>query len=113
MGFEVVGRLPKDHRYDERVTDTILCIIDTFFSTKENVLLYTCESLDDGGELRYRLFNQWYFKSGKKEEFEKLDYDASFEDTKIFTTMIFARNHPYEVEISDAFFWVCQEIYNY
>ena len=41
---------------DSKVKDTIIAIIEDFFSNNENVLLYICETGDSKQSMRNRLF---------------------------------------------------------
>lgn len=45
---------------DTKVKATIQCIIEEFFLTNPNILLYQCETGDNRQAMRARLFKRWF-----------------------------------------------------
>lgn len=45
---------------DFKVRDTIVAIVEAFFSNNKNVLLYICETGDEKQSMRDRLFQYWF-----------------------------------------------------
>ena len=54
---------------DSTVKDTIIAIIEDFFSNNENVLLYICETGDAKQSMRNRLFQYWFSAYLNKSQF--------------------------------------------
>ena len=54
---------------DPKVRQTIQCIIEEFFLTNPNILLYQCETGDCRQAIRARLFYNWFNKYENKEHF--------------------------------------------
>jgi len=82
--------LPKDNR----VSATILKVISDFLKRETNSLLFVCDSTDDKGMARARLFNNWYKKS-ECEYTEK--YDETIEDpvnSDIITSLLIHKDAP-------------------
>jgi len=86
---------------DPRVEQTIIkALFLTFEASPNAVLNYVC-SLDDSKEVaRNKLFHGWYLKLGK-EIFVKLDHTSL--ESRIYSSIIFRRNHPAEEEIKRMF----------
>jgi len=113
MGFDVKGGLPDDFGHDKRIEETIISIVSLFFKNNENILLYVCETLDGDEFLRYRLFNQWFFRYNKEHKtLEKLNHNGNLCGTEIYSSFIFNKNHPFYNEVIVAFTEVCNNIYN-
>lgn len=86
----------KDPRVERTVIDTVLL---AFEALPNAVINYVC-SLDDNQEIaRSRLFHRWYLKAGSR--FVKIDYTD--QEDRIYTSVIFQRNHPAEDEIRNRF----------
>ena len=49
--------------YDNKISTTIIAIIEEFFLQNLNVLLYICDTSDNREEVRNRLFIRWFKES--------------------------------------------------
>ena len=101
FSFSITHVAGQIQQKDPRVEQTILnALFLTFESSPDTVINYVC-SLDDDKEVaRNRLFQNWYLKIGK-ESFEKLDH--SNPENRVYSSVIFRRNHPAKEEIKRMF----------
>ena len=56
-------------KHDPKVEKTILAIIDEFFRSNLEILLYMCDTSDGRESIRNRLFISWFEKYANKERF--------------------------------------------
>ena len=52
-----------------RIKETIQCIIEEFFLTNPDILLYQCETGDSRQAMRARLFTRWFNEFDKRDRF--------------------------------------------
>ena len=65
---------------DPKVKDTIISIVEVFFTDNENVLLYICETGDTKQAMRSRLFQYWFSTYLNKESFTFVSASVKDED---------------------------------
>lgn len=65
---------------DPKVKDTIISIVEAFFTDNENVLLYICETGDAKQAMRSRLFHYWFSSYLNKELFTFVSASVKDED---------------------------------
>ena len=65
---------------DPKVKDTIISIVEAFFTDNENVLLYICETGDTKQAMRSRLFLYWFSTYLNKESFTFVSASVKDED---------------------------------
>lgn len=76
-------------RRDPEIAVTIEAVLEHFFSHRNRILIYTCDSADLKHLLRNRLFNSWFAKSHLKNSIVKLDHQFDNQDPVYFSSMIF------------------------
>lgn len=79
---------------DNRVRNTILYLIKTFFEKNEKALITLCDVVDGRQGARKKLFDQWY-KEFSKDRFCKLDASCYIEEEETFASLFF-RNDTYD-----------------
>ena len=57
---------------DIKLRDTIVAIVEGFFASNNEVMLYICETGDGKQAMRNRLFQYWYSHYERKQEFTHL-----------------------------------------
>ena len=77
---------------DPKVRDTIVCIVEAFFSNNKNVLLYICETGDAKQSMRNRLFKYWFSSYINKEQFTFVSASVKDEDGEINHSAIIIRS---------------------
>ena len=58
--FGILNENKKNSPNDSKVKATIQCIIEEFFLTNPDILLYQCETGDSRQAMRARLFTRWF-----------------------------------------------------
>jgi Family of unknown function (DUF6169) len=89
--------------YDKRVEVTVVKILSTFLSSKENAVIYICQNLDDRHYARKRKFDAW-FKQNATNSLEKFDLTINYEETAYLTSLIVHENNMHKEELIGLFF---------
>ena len=67
--FGILNENKKNSPNDSKVKATIQCIIEEFFLTNPDILLYQCETGDSRQAMRARLFTRWFNEFDKRDRF--------------------------------------------
>lgn len=92
----VVGKhssTPEKGKRDSEISKTIDSIIAHFFSIKNRIVFYICDSDDGRQKARFRMFNGWYSKSSLIDGLEKIDYEIDAETMSYKISHIFHKQH--------------------
>lgn len=96
-----VESIPTSH--DPKVEATILTIIDEFFRSNLNVLLYICDTSDNREEARNRLFLTWFERNAEPERFTIRTANAEVEGEGFYAAIIVENRNPKLKEITEEF----------
>ncbi|MBQ9230235.1 MAG: hypothetical protein IJ190_03530 [Prevotella sp.] len=88
---------------DNKLRDTIFCIIEAFFDINPEILLYICETGDGKQEYRSRLFIRWFNSYAGKNVFVLETAEVQEGDNKNFAALIVQRSNPRLIEIIGEF----------
>ncbi len=88
---------------DKRVETTIVKILSTFLSSKENAVIYVCQNLDDRHFARKRKFDIW-FKQNATDNLEKYDSTINYDNMVFLTSLIVHSNNSHKEDIIELFF---------
>lgn len=90
---------------DRKVKETIIEVLKYFFSTREKVLLFLCDSNDGRQISRHRLFNQWHCEYSKSINTAKFDASIKNEelDFEYHSSLILRSDNPNFKECIEAF----------
>ncbi len=80
--------------HDPNVEQTILVIIDDFFRSHLDVLLYLCDTSDGREEKRNRLFLSWFNKYAEPERFTICTANATIEGQGFYAAIIVENRNP-------------------
>ncbi len=81
-------------RHDPKVEATILAIIDEFFRSNLEVLLYMCDTSDGREESRNRLFFNWFERYAEKNRFTICQAHAEVEGEGLFLCIVVDNRNP-------------------
>ena len=85
----IIRKLDEVHSaYDPKVKDTILAILNEFFFSNQQILLYICDTSDGKENSRNRLFLQWFEKYSEKGRFTIRTANANIEGEEFYTAII-------------------------
>ncbi len=89
---------------DDKVRQTIMLLVDCFFSKSNDTLLYLCETGDGKQAMRNRLFQYWFSQYDKKDDFTYLSTSITDVDGVVnYATIIIRNDNPLLVEIVNEF----------
>ena len=87
---------------DKKVELTIVSILETFFTTHTNSILYICDNTDQRHHARNRKFDSW-FKNSNNTNLEKHDNHFFIESIEIFSSLILHVANPFKQELINLF----------
>ena len=99
--IDKIDRVRSPH--DPKVEDTILAIIDAFFTEWQNVLLYICDTSDGREANRNRLFLSWFEKHAQPGRFTIRTANAFVEGQGFYAAIIVENSNPKLADITDDF----------
>lgn len=90
--------------HDIKIMQTIFCVIDEFFRSNPDILLYMCSTEGEQQAQRARLFSYWFNKAGQQERyyFKTAEIKGEQPKTKEYVAIIIPRNHP---QAEDVIAW--------
>lgn len=89
--------------HDPKVETTVLAIIDEFFRSNLQVLLYICDTSDGKESGRNRLFLRWFEKNAAPGRFTICKANAKVEDEMIYAAIIVENRNPKLKDITEDF----------
>lgn len=89
---------------DKKVRNTIVAIVDEFFSRNNSTLLYICETGDNKQGMRSRLFEYWFSTYNQKSLFTTLSSSViDGEGVVNYAAVILRNDNPFLSEIVSEF----------
>jgi hypothetical protein len=79
---------------DPKVKASIVCLVEEFFLTNPDILLYQCETGDNRQAMRARLFTRWFNEYDKRERFCVKVSVLRDEDVDNYIALIVQKNNP-------------------
>ena len=86
--------------YDPKVEPSVLAIIDEFFHSYLNVLLYICDTADGREGNRNRLFLKWFEKHAEPNRFTIRTTQTAIGDEMLYIAIIVENRNPLLSEIN-------------
>lgn len=80
--------------HDPKVEATILAIINEFFRSNNEIMLYLCDTSDGREESRDRLFLSWFERHAQKERFTICRAHTTVEGEGLFLCIIIDNRNP-------------------
>lgn len=97
-----VDNLPSPR--DIKLRDTIIAIVEGFFASNNEVMLYICETGDGKQAMRNRLFQYWYSCYERKQNFTFLSASIKDEEGVInYATLIIRNDNPNYTDVVNEF----------
>lgn len=81
-------------KHDPKVKMTILAIIDEFFRSNLDIMLYMCDTSDGRESMRNRLFLSWFEQDANKERFKICKAFTNVEGQGLFIGIIVENRNP-------------------
>ena len=92
--FNLSNRSGKASPGDKKIRMTIVLLLEEFFRTNPDVLLYICDSANDQQAMRARLFLRWFNAYGRNEEYYTRTETVKDESEDNYIAIIVRRSHP-------------------
>lgn len=91
----IIDKIDNVHSpHDPQVERTILVIVDEFFRSHMNVLLYICDTSDGREAKRNRLFLNWFYKNAEPNRFTIRTASTTVEGEGFYTAIIVENRNP-------------------
>ena len=101
--FGIINEDCKNSPNDSKVRATIQCIIEEFFLTNPNILLYQCETGDNRQAMRARLFTKWFNEYDKRDSFAVKVSVLRDEEVDNYIAIIVQKSNPNLKKIMQTF----------
>lgn len=95
---------------DPKVRETVFCVIEAFFRSNPEILLYLCETGDGKQAMRNRLFVRWFNKYANHQQYYLDTVEITAEGVDNFAAIIVQRNNPQFEQIINEFNEVVAEL---
>lgn len=99
----ILNENKKNSPNDQKVKKTIQCLIEEFFLTNPDILLYQCETGDNRQTMRARLFTKWFNEYDYRERFYVKVSVLQDEETDNYIALIVQKNNPELEAIKQTF----------
>ena len=101
LGLETVSLNPTIK--DDKIRQTILCILDEFFRQNPSYVIYTCEYEDGKQAARNRLFRSWFNNYEMKDRYIYSEKEIQVDGNNTFISLIVPTSHPMCEEVVGFF----------
>ena len=101
--FRITNRSGKKSPNDKKVQQTIIHIIEEFFRTNPDILLYICDNANEQQAQRDRLFLRWFNAYEQKKKYVIRTAVVIDEDTSNYVALIVPNAHPLLSDILSTF----------
>lgn len=92
--FSIINQNQRSSPNDKKVRDTIFIIIEEFFTSNPDILLYQCETGDNRQAMRDRLFLRWFKEYEHSDKYFVKISTIIAEKVTNYTAMIVQKNNP-------------------
>lgn len=88
---------------DYKLRETILLLIEAFFDSNPDILLYICETGDGRQAFRSRLFVRWFNNYSRRDAYVMQTVEVEEGNTRNFAALIVQKSNPRLSEILSEF----------
>ena len=101
--FFLINTSSKTLRADKDVFETVRVIIEEFFSQKEQVMLYICDTTDKRQAYRDRLFRIWFNTYILNDAYTMYNEQMRLDNIQYFSSIILRKDHPLHNKVISSF----------
>lgn len=101
--FGILNENQKNSPNDIKVKKTVQCVIEEFFLTNPDILLYQCETGDNRQAMRARLFTKWFQEYTFHDRFYVKVSVLKDEESDNYIALIVQKNNPSLDSIKQTF----------
>ncbi len=102
FNLEVVSGNIYDQAMDAKIAETVIAIFLEFFTARQNVVIYICDTSDERQFVRKRKFDTWFWKYNDG-SFVKEDGLAVISDIAIYNSLLVHKQHAFLDKVIAAF----------
>ena len=101
--FNLTNHSLKASPRDPKIRTTVILIIEEFFRSNPDILLYMCDSADNQQAQRSRLFLHWFDTYGQQKDYYTCTEMVKDGEEDNYIAMIVKRTHPQLQVVIDLF----------
>lgn len=79
---------------DIKIRQTVVAVLEEFFNTNNDVVLYICDTRDGKQNLRSRLFTMWFSSYSSQGAYYFKSYSINVADEEFYAAIIMRKNNP-------------------
>lgn len=88
---------------DSKIRSTIIFIVEEFFRSNPDILLYMCDNADEQQAMRSRLFLRWFNAYGQQAEYYTRTEMVKDGEEENYIAIILKRSHPQFQKVIEIF----------
>ena len=101
--FNLTNHSQKASPNDTKIRSTVIFIVEDFFRSNPDILLYMCDNANEQQAMRSRLFLRWFNAYGQQLEYYTRTEMVKDGEEENYIAIILKRSHPQFQEIIDLF----------
>ena len=88
---------------DENISETVRVIIEEFFTQKEAVMLYICDTTDGRQASRDRLFRIWFNTYILNDSYSMYTESMIIDNIRYYSSILLRKDHPKQIQVLSSF----------
>ena len=101
--FYLVNLSGKTIGGDDDISETVRVVIEEFFTHKEVVMLYICDTADGRQASRDRLFRAWFYSFEENESYTLHTEGMMIDNVRYLSSVLLRKDHPLYMKVLSAF----------
>jgi len=101
--FYLINLSSKTIGVDKNISETVRVIIEDFFTHKEVVMLYICDTADMRQEFRDRLFKIWFNTYEKCDLYSLYTERMTIDNVRYLSSVLLRKDHPLHNQVLGKF----------
>ena len=101
--FYLLNMSGKTISADKKISETVRVIIEEFFSHKEAVMLYICDTSDGRQASRERLFRIWFNTYIQNDSYSLITESILIENIRYYSSILMRKDHPKMITVLSSF----------
>jgi len=101
--FYLVEKEHRRGRHDADIMRTAIVVIEEFFRTAPNIMLYVCDTSDNLHAVRNRLFIYWFNSYPNNSQYILTTEDVTIDNNKYYAGLMISKSHPQLGEVIQNF----------
>ena len=107
--FYLINMSGKTISADKSISETVRVIIEEFFTHKEAVMLYICDTSDGRQASRNRLFRIWFETYVDNVSYSLLTESTVIDNIRYYSSVLMRKDHPKMMSVLSSFIHFTEE----